>query len=275
MKILKEISVHWKDPRFIKNLHPGQTVNVRVDGEKSRSGTLGRGVSQRCLLLPVLFEIQVEVMMVEVLSDMEEAVTVGGHIINSVRFADDEAPVVSTENGLQKMMDGINTTEESYSLKINKKKTKTMRIARKEGNGMNITIANRRIEEVKQFKYLGSIITNRGESNKEIRNRIAMGKETFEKQKRLLIGKLKLNLKKRLTKSLIWSVALYQSEIWTIKAAEKKLLESSEMRIWRKTMRVSCREHKRNEEVLQQVDENRPLRSDRRSGLNMSCELKD
>lgn len=43
---------------------------------------------------------------------------------------------------------------EKYGMKINEKKTKMMRIARKEGDGMTITIGNRTLEDVEQFKYL-------------------------------------------------------------------------------------------------------------------------
>ena len=50
----------------------------------------------------------------------------------------------------------------------------------------------------------------------------------------MLTGKLDLKLKKRLVKSLIWSVVLYGAETWTMKAADKKRLESFEMWIWRR-----------------------------------------
>jgi hypothetical protein len=41
------------------------------------------------------------------------------------------------------------------------------------------------------------------------RRRIILGKETFNKNKELLRGKLELNLKKRAAKTLIWSGVLY------------------------------------------------------------------
>lgn len=45
--------------------------------------------------------------------------------------------------------------------------------------------------------------------NKEIRSRITIGKTTFNKEKRLLTGKLDLKLKKLIVKSFIKSVVLW------------------------------------------------------------------
>ena len=120
-------------------------------------------------------------------------------------------------------------------------------------------IGNKPVGEVSQFKYLGSIITQEGNCSMEIKSRIAQGKVAFERERRTLIGKLRMELKKRFVKSFIWSVALYGSETWTIKAADKKHLEAFEMWIWRRLLKISWRDHKTNEEVLRMVEEERTL----------------
>ena len=60
-------------------------------------------------------------------------------------------------------------------------------------------------------------------------------------------------LKKRLIKTLVWSVLYYMqgSEL------EIKPLESCEMWIWRRMERISWRDRVRNEEVLRRADEER------------------
>jgi len=57
-----------------------------------------------------------------------------------------------------------------------------------------------------------------------------MGKDTFYKRKELLRGKLNKNLKKRIIKSMIWSVVLYGLETWTMRKEDIKRLEAFE--IW-------------------------------------------
>ena len=61
-----------------------------------------------------------------------------------------------SEKGLQELMDNMN---KGLKMKINVKKTKVMCISRKEGDKMKIYIDSQVVEQVKQFKYLGSIIT--------------------------------------------------------------------------------------------------------------------
>ena len=157
------------------------------------------------------------------------------------------------------MINEIDRVTERYGMKINISKTKVMRIARKQGPPINIVIGNKPVGEVSQFKYLGSIITQEGNCSMEIKSRIAQGKVAFERERRTLIGKLRMELKKRFVKSFIWSVALYGSETWTIKAADKKHLEAFEMWIWRRMLKISWRDHKTNEEVLRMVEEERTL----------------
>ena len=115
------------------------------------------------------------------------------------------------------------------------------------------------MEQVTQFCYLGSMITEDCRSHTEIKKRIAMGKEAFNKRRELLRGKLKLELKKRMVKSLVWSVVLFGAEIWTMTKEDTKRLEAFEMWTWRRILKISWTEHQSNEEVLRKVQEERTL----------------
>ena len=70
-------------------------------------------------------------------------------------------------------------------------------------------------EQVSQFKYLGSWITDDGYCAKDVRARIAMDKAVFMEKKKLLTGKLDCELKKRIIKRTVWNVALYAAEMGT------------------------------------------------------------
>ena len=82
-------------------------------------------------------------------------------------------------------------------------------------------INQKQLENVEHFKYLGSILTNDGRCIREIKSRIAMAKAAFSK-KTLFTSKLDLNLRKKLIKCYIWSMALYGAETWTLRAADQK-----------------------------------------------------
>ena len=119
----------------------------------------------------------------------------------------------------------------------------------------NITL----LESAKCFKYLGSLLTNDVRCTREIKSRIAMAKAVFNKKKTLFTSKLDLNLRKNLVKCYIWSMALNSAETWTLRAADQKYLESSEMWCWRRMEKISWTDHVRNEEVLLRVNEQRNI----------------
>ena len=101
----------------------GKEAVVRTMGEDSDPGVIERGVRQGCPISPLLFSIYAEVIMIEGLEDMEEAVSVGGQLVSDVRFADDQSMVAGTEMWLQRLMNKLNDTAKNFSMKINVKKT--------------------------------------------------------------------------------------------------------------------------------------------------------
>ena len=74
---------------------------------------------------------------------------------------------------------------------------------------MKITVNEQNLERVKQFCYLRSLVTEDCRSCHDVRRRIALGKEAFNKKIDLMPGSLSLHLKKRMVKALVWGVALY------------------------------------------------------------------
>jgi hypothetical protein len=72
-------------------------------------------------------------------------------------------------------------------------------------------IYQKQLENVESFKYLGSILTNGGRCTCEIKCRIAMAKAAFNKKRALFTSTLDLELRKKLVKRYIWSIAFF---IW-------------------------------------------------------------
>jgi len=72
------------------------------------------------------------------------------------------------------------------------------------------------LKQVPKFKYLGSIITEDGKNKEDIIQWIKEAKVMLNNKKQLLCSNnISLEMKKKLTKSCIWNVALYGSETWT------------------------------------------------------------
>ncbi|KDR09341.1 hypothetical protein L798_15108, partial [Zootermopsis nevadensis] len=88
---------------------------------------------------------------------------------------------------------------------------------------------------------------------------IAMAKAAFVKKRILLTSKLGLEMKKKLVKCYVWSVALYGAETWTLRKKEQKYLESFEMWCWRRIEKIRWTDRVTNEEVLRRVNEQRNI----------------
>jgi hypothetical protein len=83
------------------------------------------------------------------------------------------------------------------------------------------------------------MITNDARCTRDIKSRLAMAKAAFNKNKNLVTSKLDLNLRKKLVKCYIWSIALYGAETWVLRKVDQKYLESFEMWSWRRMEKIS------------------------------------
>jgi len=86
-----------------------------------------------------------------------------------------------------------------------------------------------------------------------------MAKAAFNKKRALFTSTLDLELRKKLAKCYIWSIALYGAETWTLRAVDQKHLESFAMWCWRRMEKISWTDHVRNGEVLLRVKEQRNI----------------
>jgi len=86
-----------------------------------------------------------------------------------------------------------------------------------------------------------------------------MTKAAFNKKRTFFTSTMDLELRKRLVKCYVWSIALYGAETWMLRAVDQKHLESFEMWCWRRMEKISCTDHVRNEEVLLRVKEQRNI----------------
>jgi hypothetical protein len=146
---------------------------------------------------------------------------IGGKIIHTVKYADELVLLAKEENVLQDMIDKLIEIGRRYGMEMNVQKTKVMRISR-QPFPVKIIIDQKELENVKSFKYLCSILTNDGRCTCEIKCRIAMAKAAFNKKRTLFTSTLNLELRKKLEKCYVWSIALYGAETWTLRAVDQK-----------------------------------------------------
>jgi len=70
-----------------------------------------------------------------------------------------------------------------------------------------------------------------------------MAKAAFNKKRILFTSILDLELRKKLVKCYIWSIALYGAGTWTLRAVNQKHLKSFQMWCWRRLEKISPNDH--------------------------------
>ena len=127
----------------------------------------GRGTRQVISLSPILVNIYSEAMLRDALSGVNEGIRVGGHLIKTVRFADDQATLASSVKGLQLMIGKMQESAREYDMKINVKKTKVKKISKRPGEEFTMFLEGKQLsQESSHLNNLGSLITQDGSCEK-------------------------------------------------------------------------------------------------------------
>ncbi|CAG9830575.1 unnamed protein product [Diabrotica balteata] len=131
------------------------------------------------------------------------------------------------------MIEAFNAIEratQNSCLKINEIKTKYIKASKSIGqkNLHNLTVGDYNIESVKNFTYLGSLVTADNNVIEEIKRRIYIANKTYIG----LIRHLRSNNITRKTKckikTLIKPVLIYESGTWTLSKSDENLLGTFE-----------------------------------------------
>ena len=156
-------------------------------------------------------------------------------MITNLRYADDIILLVTSEE----LVDRLDRVSSRYSLLINIDKTKVMA-----SDGIacriDLLIQNEQLAQVNTFPYLGSLIAEDGECTTEFRTMLNRGQAIGASlQKIWKSHSIPISAKIRLMKALVWPVATYGCESWTLRKNEETRIEAFEMKGLRKVLHVS------------------------------------
>ena len=198
-------------------------------------------------------------------ADIEDmGIKVGGRNITSLRYADDTALLADNLTSMKRILHRVDTAGKEAGLKLNAKKTKFMHI-----KGTNptcqppsIKINQASLENVDDFKYLGSIKRANGTCRKDITTRIGMAKQRMVQLNNIWKDRsIPTNLKMKILKCLVWPIMLYGCEAWTTKKADDKMIETAEMWFYKRLLRIKWTDHRTNDSILQELRTSKSLLS--------------
>ena len=167
--------------RTIECLYNKATSAVNHDNNIGEWFRTTIGVRQRCLLSSTLFNIVLERIVADALEGHEGTVSIGGRTNTNLRFADDVDGLAGQEQELVKLINHLEEASTTYGMQISAEKTQLM-TNNTNGISTDITIDNKKLETVCNFKYMGAIGLDEG-SKPEVLSRIAQTTAAMTKLK--------------------------------------------------------------------------------------------
>ena len=109
-------------------------------------------------------------------------------------------------------------------------------------------------ETVSDFIFWGSKITADGDCSHEIKRCLLLGRKVMTNLGCILSSRdITLPTKVCLIKAMVFPVAMYRCESWTIKKAEHRRIDAFELWYWRRLLRVPWTARRSNQSTLQEI----------------------
>ena len=148
--------------KAVQSLYENSGACVSVCKEAGKWFEVGVGLRQGCVMSPWLFNLFMDEAMREV---REKAGDVGATLqderrniewkVDWLMFVDDTVLLGDSEEKLERLVQEFGSVCQRRKLSVNETKSKIMKIGKNvEENGVNITLNDRRMEEVETYRYL-------------------------------------------------------------------------------------------------------------------------
>ena len=111
------------------------------------------------------------------------------------------------------------------------------------------------METVTDFIFLGCKITADDDCSHEIKRRLVLERKAMTNLDSILKSRdITLPTKVRLVKAMVFPVAMYGCESWTIKKAECRRINASELWCWRRLLRVLWTARRYSQSILKEIN---------------------
>ena len=158
--------------------------------------------------------------------------------------------MAESEEVLKSLLMKVKEESEKVGLKLNIQKTKIMA----SGPITSWQIDGETVETVADFTFLDSKIAADGDCSHEIKRCLLLGRTVMTNLDNILKSRdITLPTKVRLVKAMVFPVAMYGCESWTIKKAEHRRIDAFELWCWRRLLRVPWTARKFNQSILKEI----------------------
>ena len=143
--------------------------------------------------------------------------------------------MAKSEEELKCLLMKVKEESEKVGLKLSIQKTKIMA----SGPITSWEIDRETVETVSDFIFGGSKITADGDCSHEIKRCLLLGRKIMSNLDSIFKSRdITLSTKVHLVKAMVFPVAMYGCESWTVKKAECQRIDAFELWCWRRLLRV-------------------------------------
>ena len=180
------------------------------------------------------------------LKETQAGIKIAGRNINNLRYADDTTLIAESEK-LKSLLMKVKEESEKVGLKLNIQKTKIMA----SGPITPWEIDGETVETVSDFILGGFKITAYGDCSHEIKRCLLLGRKVMTNLDSILKSRdITLPTKVHLVKAMVFPVVMYGCESWTVKKAESRRIDASELWCWRRLLGVPWTARRSNQSIL-------------------------
>ena len=215
---LQQIGIKGNFLETLRNMYKNTKCAIKIDNKLTQFFPCKKGVRQGDPLSPSLFNIFLNDLFSEIRNGNCDPVTLNNlDFINALAYADDIVLLSTSKEGLQKSIDITEKYCQTWRLRINRSKTKTMVFSR--GNKMintSFNINGEALENVKEFKYLGITIHKKSCSFTPTLKyfRLKVTRALYALRNKINFNNIPIRIALKLFDAIIKPILLYGSEVW-------------------------------------------------------------
>lgn len=231
---LKSFGIPRKIVRLVMMTLRGTRSKVTLAGQTSREFQVMKGLRQGDALSCMLFNLTLESAMRKL--DVNPGGTLLNRTTQALTFADDVDLLSRRVDYLRENFLKIDEEAKKAGLEVNEAKTKYMFMSRNQTlSASHLQMGGYNFEVVREFKYLGSLVTEKNETQVEVKERLKCGNKSYYSMQHLLKSRLiSRKCKKRLYKTVVRPVVMYASETWVMTARDEEALNVWERKVLRR-----------------------------------------
>ena len=262
---------------MVRQFHDGMLARVQNDGGFSDPFPVRNGVKQGCVLASTLFSMMFSAMLTDAFQNGDNGIPIryrfDGKLFNLRRlqakskvqtevldeflFAVGMAKGAPTEEKMQKDVNQVSDSCDSYGLTISLKQTEVVYqpASGKPNNVPTITVKGQRLQVVDKFTYLGSTLSGVVHIDNEVSARIAKASAAFGRLRGSIWDRsgIRLDTKLKVYRSVLLQTLLYACETRTVYQRHAKRLNHVHTSCLRKLLKIKWQDGIPDTEVLKRA----------------------